>query len=158
NGDTRNRIGVIPNVLNAVVGRHAIYAQRAAGGDNYSFVGYDTRGEQVTGPQGVMSAAPAPNGGWYVVREAPGADNSPSDYWERLGFYTLSPTGQMQPLGRFKWLMDSYNNLLHSAAIFVNRPPLENTVRTGQWLLMKLERPYGQPAGDDMYRLGVYDM
>lgn len=158
NGETRERVGVIPNVINAVVGQHAIYGQREAGGGNYSFVGYNTSGEQVTGPQGVMSATPAPNGGWYLVREAPGAMNTSSDYRQKLAFYKLSPSGQMRLVGQFEWKTKSYNNLLHSRAIFVNRPPVADTVRTGQWLRMVRDYSIYTGSGDYMYRLGVYDM
>ncbi|OIQ52041.1 hypothetical protein BerOc1_00513 [Pseudodesulfovibrio hydrargyri] len=63
-GSTR-QIGRIDNAYSAVVAKNGIFARRPAGGGTYEYLGYDVQGNLVSGPQGVLHAAPLPDGGWY---------------------------------------------------------------------------------------------
>ena len=147
-----------------VVARHAIYLQQPAGtaADGalrlYSYVGVDGKGHQVAGPQNVLFATPAPDGGWYVERllRAQAPAQAGNGY-----FYEIVQRGAQGKQHVVTRANNTYtvNRFVHSRAAFVDRPPLADSVRTGfsMRVYQRSHRPYnhGYDWSGSAYRFAV---
>ncbi len=125
--------GVLPE---AVVSEDGIFAKRPLGGGLYDYTGYSVEGKAVSGPQGVLFATPMPNGAWFTQVISKRLRN-----YAETAFYRIEADG-----GR-TLLRDGFNlgmkDLEDSAAntaggVFVNRPPLTDSARTGFFIRHRL--------------------
>lgn len=146
-GEVQTRIGVIADANDVLVGTNAIYVERktsATAPGYYSYAGYTTTGDAIGGPQGVVAAAPADNGGWYIARYE---GENLRQY--KIGFYYQPASGTSVRLGRQKWNMNTFSAMVPTTALFVNRPPVAYTVRCDCWLELKPDFSKFTPSNRD---------
>lgn len=157
-GRVIDRLGVIAGVSNVLVGVNAIYGVTRGVSGLVSLSGYTRSGASIAGPQGVLSASPAPDGGWFIVRfSGDGHANEPTKYQVRL--IEKGPDGRVE--SSVALLRDTrgwVTMINRTSAIFVNRPPYAATVRSGQWLQLRLLYDPYTNGKDSQYVLYVLDL
>lgn len=125
-GAVLNTLGTVLDAGHVVVGNTGIFVSQRTGEDLHSYSGYDIHGSIVSGPQAVRFASPAPDGGWFVQKVV----NSMPNHLETVMLHQTA-NGTSKVLSKSAIHKRSYNRFLNTTAIFVDRPPLADSVRTG---------------------------
>lgn len=135
-----------------VVSESAIFARRPEKNGLQSLIGYDKKGLQVLGPQGVEFATPAPDGGWYVVMRTRQARSS-----RDIAYVLTGGNGRSRIIHKSRIDEPEVSEFINTAAIFVDSPPLADSVRTGR--VVRLYKS-GDSLGRDFVKwvAGPYDL
>lgn len=142
-GRTLGTLGSLPlGAALAVPG--AIYIQERTGTvaygelESYSYTGFSAKGAQITGPQDVLFATPAPaseGGGWFIARllhaqyptELYAQYDAQIVHWTRQGTHRILTYGG----GYGDFPSNSANSFIHTTGLFVNMPNYVDSWRTG---------------------------
>lgn len=142
-GHTLGPSGSLP-VGTALAVPGAIYIQEPTGtvayGElkSYSYVGLNTKGTQIAGPQDVLFATPAPasqGGGWFVVRLL--RAQYPKELYAQYNAQIVRSTRHgTHPVlsywaGYGDFSPNSANSFVHTTGLFVNMPNYVDSWRTG---------------------------
>jgi hypothetical protein len=154
-GQTMATIGSLPasKTARVLVTQEAIYVEQQSGKTAYdrvplfSYVGIDGSGKQISGPQDVLFASPAPDSGWYV-QQLIKAQN-PSDLYSTYSvvFTHIGSDGTRTEIFRDFYQYTEVNILVHSTVAVADMPPLVDSVRTGE--VIRLAHVGAQSIGND---------
>lgn len=165
-GLTLATIGSLPasKTARVLVTQKAIYVEQQSGKTAYdrlplfSYVGLDGAGKQISGPQDVLFASPAPDSGWYV-KQLLKAQN-PSDLYSTYSF-AFSHVGSDGNRSEVFQDNDQYTAadiLIHDTVAVADMPPLVDSVRTGE--VVRLAHDGAQSIGNDFtnWMAAAYDL
>ena len=155
-GQTLAAVGSIPTVHNAprvLTTTAAIFVERRDGSTAsgqlplFDYIGINNKGQQVVGPQGVLFATPAPDGGWYVKQMIGNEDPSLPYATYSWDIAHIDANGQRTEIYKGSSEYTGQDMGVHSALAFANMPPLADSVRTGY--IIRLMHHGAQSMGND---------
>ena len=165
-GQTLATIGSLPasKTARVLVTQEAIYVEQEDGKTAYdrlplfSYVGIDGTGKQISGPQDVLFASPAPDSGWYVKQLVKAQD--PSDLYATYSFVFshVGSDGNRTEIFRDDDQYTAADILVHGTVAVADMPPLVDSVRTGE--VVRLAHNGTQSIGNDFtdWMAAAYDL
>jgi hypothetical protein len=148
-GETLGTMGSLATVSDCwvLVTPTSIYVSQPAGQEGglrlSNYVGIDATGKQLTGPQNVVFASPAPDGGWYTVQLGQ-LQNPQMLYatYQRI-FAHIDPQGVRTPEFTDQVQYGTPDYFGHTMPVFVNMPPVVDSYRTGHVVRIGHNGPNG---------------
>jgi len=165
-GQTLATVGSLPasKTARVLVTQEAIYVEQQSGKTAYdrlplfSYVGLDGTGKQISGPQDVLFASPAPDAGWYVKQLLKAQD--PSDLYSTYSFVfsRVGADGNRTEIFRDNDQYTAVDLLVHDTVAVADMPPLVDSVRTGE--VVRLAHDGAQSIGNDFtdWMAAAYDL
>jgi len=164
NGKTMGTMGSLPawSDNTVLVTPSAIYVTQVAGKENgqalLNFEGIDATGKQLTGPQNVLFASPAPDGGWYTVQMGQ-MQNPQILYSSYQRIFAHVSTDGVRTQEFTDWVEYAAPDMLgHNRSIFVNMPPLVDSYRTGHVVRIAHNGPSGLQTSGFTWHGAVFDL
>lgn len=156
NGQTLAAVGSVPTVHKAprvLTTTDAIFVERRDGSTAsgqlrlFDYIGINKQGQQAVGPQGVLFATPAPDGGWYVKQMLGNEDPSLPYATYNWDIAHIDADGQRTEIYKGSSEYTGQDMGVHSALAFADMPPLTDSVRTGY--VIRLMHHGAQSMGND---------
>jgi hypothetical protein len=139
-GNTIDVLGTLPG-NDIVVAQDAIWLRNSTDRDLTNVNGFDSTGKRQVGPQGVIFATPSPDGGWYAITSG----KRDQDGIEGIIVHT-DEAGKSKIIRRTYFNRNSFDRFYNTTAIFVDRPPLADSARTG--FVIRLYREHSTISPD----------